>query len=100
MSSSVHVDNRGKDILVICEEPTQGLGHTTLTAKAKYSINFTQLRRRFALNLQYDGSNSFFCVNATKLYQLKAKNSEIKDFALCLGNVSKGFRINNMKKQD
>ena len=76
MSSSVHVDNRGKDILVICEEPTQGLGHTTLTAKAKYSINFTQLRRRFALSLHYDRSNSFFCVNAAKLYHLKAKTQK------------------------
>ena len=28
----------------------------------------------------------------------KAKNSEIKDHALCLGNVSKNFTINNMKK--
>ena len=43
-------------------------------------------------------SNSFLIVNATKLYQLKAKNSEIKDFALCLGNVSKDFAINIMKK--
>ena len=37
-------------------------------------------------------------VNATKVYQFKAKNSEIKDYALCLGNVSKDFTINNMKK--
>ena len=28
----------------------------------------------------------------------KQKNSEIKDYALCLGNVSKDFTINNMKK--
>ena len=37
-------------------------------------------------------------VNATKVYQFKAKNSEIKDYALCLGNVSKDFAINNIKK--
>ena len=29
----------------------------------------------------------FLFVNATKVYQFKAKNSEIKDNALCLGNV-------------
>ena len=28
----------------------------------------------------------------------KQKNSEIKDYALCLGNVSKDFAINNIKK--
>ena len=43
----------------------------------------------------------FFFVNATKICQLKAKDSEIKDYALCLCNVSKDFTINNMeKKQD
>ena len=50
------------------------------------------------LSLHYNGRNSFLFVNATKVYQFKAKNSEIKDYALCLGNVSKDFTINNMKK--
>ena len=36
--------------------------------------------------------------NATNTYQFKAKDSEIKDYTLCLGNVSKYFTINNMKK--
>ena len=40
-----------------------------------------------------------FFVNATKIYQLKAKDSEIKDYALCLCNVSKDYTINNMKKK-
>ena len=40
----------------------------------------------------------FFFVNATKIYQFKAKDPEIKDQALCLGNVSKDFTINNVKK--
>ena len=38
-------------------------------------------------------------VDATKLYQFKAKNSEIKDYVLCLGYFSKDFAINNMKKK-
>ena len=42
MSSSVHIDNKGKDILILGEEPTQGLDDTTLTAEATYPINFTQ----------------------------------------------------------
>ena len=42
MNSSVHIDNKGKDILIPMNEPTQGLGDTTLTAEAIYSINFTQ----------------------------------------------------------
>ena len=39
-------------------------------------------------------------VNATKIYQFKAKDSEIKDYALCLGNISKHCTINNMKKKN
>ena len=43
----------------------------------------------------------FLFVNPTKIYQFKAKGSEINDYALCLGNVSKYFTVNNMKqKQD
>ena len=37
-------------------------------------------------------------VNATKVYQFKAKFSEIKYYSLCLGNVSTDFSINNIKK--
>ena len=32
VSSSVHVDNKAKDILLLGEGPTQGLDDTTLTA--------------------------------------------------------------------
>ena len=41
-SSFVHTANKGKGILILGEEPTQGLDDTTLTAEAKYPINFTQ----------------------------------------------------------
>ena len=99
MSSSVHVYNKEKDIFILGERPTQRLDDTTLTAEAKYPINFTQSGKRFVLSLHYNGSNSFLFVNATNVYQFKAKNSEIKDYALCLGNVSKDFTINNMKKK-
>ena len=50
---------------------------TTLTAEAKYSINFTQPRQRYLLILHYNGSNSFLLfVHATKIYQFKAKGSD------------------------
>ena len=76
----------------------QGLDDTTLTAQAKCLIKFTQSERRFVLGVHYNGRNSFLFANATKVYQFKAKNSDIKDYALCLGNISKDFTINNMKK--
>ena len=50
------------------------------------------------LSLHYHGSNSFLLVNTTKTYQFKAKDSEIKPYPLCLGNISKDFAIDNIKK--
>ena len=46
-----------------------------------------------------EGTVSYF-VNATKTHQFKAKDSEIKDYALCLANIPKDFKINNITKQD
>ena len=51
MRSSVHIGNRNNDILILGEGPTLGLDDTTLTAKAKYLINFAQPRKRFVLRL-------------------------------------------------
>ena len=59
MSSSVHIYNKGKDVLILGEAPTQELDHTTLTAEAIYPIDFTQPNERF---LHYNGSNSFLFV--------------------------------------
>ena len=80
MSSSVH--NKNKNILILGERPTQGLDDTTLTAEAKYPINFTQAGKRFVLSLHYIGKNSFLFVNATEIYQFKAKDSEIRFFTI------------------
>ena len=42
MSSSLDIDNENEDILILGEGPTQRLDDTTLTAEAKYPINFTK----------------------------------------------------------
>ena len=91
MSSSVHVDNKKKDILVLVEGPTKGLDGTTLTSEKKYSINFTITRRKFCLSLHYNGANSYLFVNGTEIIKFKAT-------PLCLGNISKEFSVDNMKK--
>ena len=96
MSSSVHVNNKGKDILILGEETTQGLDDTILAAEAKYPINFTQSGKRFIFSLHDIGSNSFLFANPAKVYQFLAKNWEIKICTLCLDNVSKGFTINDI----
>ena len=98
----MHVDNKGKDILTFGKGPTQGLDDTTLIYNlifiSQYPINLTESGKKIILSLYYNGSNNFLFVNATKVYQFKTKDSEIKDFALCLRNILKDFTIDNMKK--
>ena len=99
MSSSVNIDNKKKDILILGIGPTQRLCCATLTAEAQYSINFSRSNRKFSLSLHYNGNNSFLFINATRIYQFKLKNSEIKPHkTVCSGNISKDFTANNMKK--
>ena len=97
MSSSAHIDNKKKDILVLGKGPTQGLEYT-LTVEKMYLINFTVTKKKFCLTLHYDGANSYLFVNGTEIYKFKEKDSEIVTTPLCLGNISEDWSINNMKK--
>ena len=65
-------------ILIKGEGPIQGLDDASITAETKYSINFLKSQRKFCLSLYYIGSNSFLFVNATRIYQFKAKDTELK----------------------
>ena len=99
MSSSVHVDNKGKDFLIFGSLPTEGLGEHSLTAEKMYSINFTVNKKKFYLSLHYNGANSYLFVNVTEIYKIKAKDSEIVASLLCLGNISKDWSVDNIKKR-
>ena len=63
MSSSMHVDDTGKDILILSKGPTQGLNQT-LTSETQYSISFIRPGTKFCLSVHYNGSNSLLFVNA------------------------------------
>ena len=59
MSSSKHIDNKRKDILILGIVPTQGLGEDSLTAEKMHSINFTVTKKKFCSSLHYNGANSY-----------------------------------------
>ena len=77
MSSSVHIDNKEKDISILGSGPTQGLGEDSLTAEKMYSINFSETRKKFCLSLHYNGVNSYLFVNGTEIIKFKGKDSEL-----------------------
>ena len=98
MNSSVYVDNKGKDILILGKGPMQGLGEHSLTAEKMYSINFSKDNIKFRLSLHYNGANSYLFVNGTEIVKFKAKDSEIVATPLCLWNISKDWSVDNMTK--
>ena len=61
-------------------------------------INFTEKNEKICLSLHYNGANSYLFLNGTEIYKFKAKDSEIVASPLCLGNISKDFSVDNMKK--
>ena len=63
-----------------------------------YSINFTERNKNFCLSLHCNKENSCLFVNGTEIYKFKAKDTEIHAYSLCLGNISKYWSIDNMKK--
>ena len=48
--------------------------------------------------MHYNGANSYLFVNGTEIHTLEAKDSEVVATLLCLGNISKDFSVDNMKK--
>ena len=84
MMPSIKIDNRKKE-------------HTFKAGKI-YSINFTENNKKSCLSLYYDGANSYLFVNGTEIHKFKARDSEIVANPLCLGNTSKDWSVDNMRK--
>ena len=88
MSSSVHVDNKEKNISILGERPTQRLDGT-LTVEKSIQLILLKITKNVCLSLDYNGANSFLFVNGMEIIKSKAKDSEIVAPPLCLGNISK-----------
>ena len=56
--------------------------------------------KKFCLSLHYNGANSYLFVNGKEIHKFKAKDSEIAASPLCVGNISKDFSVDNMKKKN
>ena len=62
-----------------------------------YSINFTVTKFFFLLNLVLQWSKQLF-FNGSEIYKFKAKDSESVAAPFCLGNISKDWSVDNLKK--
>ena len=98
MNSSHHIDNKGKNILILVKGPMQGLVENSLTAEKMYPINFSMEAKKFCFSLHYNGANSYLFVNGTEIIKFKAKDFETAAIPLCLGNISKDWSTDNMTR--
>ena len=52
------------------------------------------------MSFRYNGADSYLFVNRTEIIKFKVKDSEIYPHKLCLGNISKDWSVDNMKKTE
>ena len=50
------------------------------------------------MSLHYNGPNRCLFVNGIEIYKFKVKDSEILVGPICLGNISKDWSVDNMKR--
>ena len=50
--------------------------------------------------MHYNGANSYLFIDGIGIYGVKVKDSEIIAIPLCLGNISKHWTVDNMKRLD
>ena len=55
-------------------------------------------KKKFCLTLHFNGANTYLFLNGKEIHNFKAIVSEILATSLCLGNISKDWSVDNMKK--
>ena len=93
MSSSMHVVNRKKDILILGRGLMKGLDDTLLTAEKEYATNLSEQQKKSCLNLHYNGAKSYLFVNGVEIYKFKANDSEIMQLYYDWTILQKSFKL-------
>ena len=98
MSFSVHKTNRENHIYVTGDGFAQGIHDTTLYVEKNYWRNFTDPGKNFVLSLHYNGDDSYLFVNGRQELKFKAKDDQIINEKLCLGNLSVQWTTSESEK--
>ena len=80
-----------KNILVLGESLKDRLNNTTVTGGLSTLLKLLEQEKRLFKAI-------VFVCNGVKIYQFKAKGSEIRPYPLCLGNILKTFTVAHAKK--
>ena len=87
-SSSIHATNRANSIYVMGKELIQGINGTSTYAEKLFHNTFTEFGVKFVLSLHYNSYNSYLFANGRQELKFKAKDDQIINEKLCLGNLS------------
>ena len=98
MSSSIHATNRANNIYVMGKDFIQGINNTTIYAEKLFHNNFTRFGVKFVLSLHYNGDNSYLFANGRQELKFKAKDDQIINENLCLGNLSSEWTTSESEK--
>ena len=98
MSSSIHATNRANRIYVMGKDFIQGINDTTIYAEKMFHNTFTEFGVKFVLNLHYNGDNSYLFANGRQELKFKAKDDQIINEKLCLGNLSSEWNTSESEK--
>ena len=98
MSSSIHATNRANKIYVMGKEFIQGINDTTIYAEKLFHNNFTELGEKFVLSLHYNADNSYLFANGRQELIFKAKDDQMINEKLCIGNLSGEWTKSKLEK--
>ena len=87
-SSSIYATSKANNIYVMGKEFVQGINDTTIYAEKLYHNNFTELGEKFVLSLHYNGDNSYLFANGRQELKFKAKDDQMINEKLYIGNLS------------
>ena len=98
MSSSIHATNSTNNIYVMGKDFIQGINDTTTYGEKLFHNNFTEVGVKFVLSLHYNGDNSYLFANGRQELKFKAKDDQIINEKLCLGNLSSEWTTSESEK--
>ena len=97
-SSSIHATNRANNIYAMGKDFIEGINDTTIYAEKEFRNNFTEFGLKFKLSLHYNGNDSYLFANGRQELKFKAKDDQIINEKLCLGNLSDQWTTSESEK--
>ena len=98
MSSSIHATNRANNIYVMGKDFIQGINDTNIYAEKLFHDNFTEFGVKFVLSLHCNGDNSYLFAKGRQELKFKAKDNQIINEKLCIGNLSSEWTTSESEK--